>query len=900
MKILPSIPAAAAFLAALSSGAYAADLTWNGPDPGTWDAGTTANWTGATTTWTNGDNAIFNAGTYQVDLTSTGVTVGDLTYGGGGTLEFRGSTASGSLGDLITVNSGGATWDTGGGEIEFFNDGNNNNTRLAVGSGDTLTITGGGVFDTGQNPQNDANGNWSVAGSTLDVTAATVLRGNARTLGQFGTVKLAGGSTVIQERNADQTLNASGNTWELNGDVTFGNRFNRRSYMTGVISGTGRLIYKDGASQNLGFLRIDNAANTFSGGVTVDAENNATMVYLNNSNDGVLGAAPASFDADNIILKNGGTLRSNQNLTTNANRGITLDNGGILNVSNSRTFTIGGAITGDGGLQIGYVGGHAGLLALAGANASYTGETQIFEGNVRIEATNAMGQGVLNLGGTEGFARLILNGQSQTIGGLYNTGSQTKQIVNVNNTGTGSTTGTLIFDIANGDDYAAGSATGVNAGDNRGNFNIVKNGLGRQELGNLQLGGDVTVNAGTLQVGNNGGASAIGNASVTGGTLVIAETVTATSYATSAGGTLQFGTGGTLGNIAGNISNSGEVVINRSNGVNYSGVISGIGSLKLTGGGDHVLGVAQSYTGATAVDNAVLTAGVTNVLSSDSAVTLGGAGSGTSALEMNGFSQHIGGLAFAAGSHTREVRNNGANATLTLDVATGESYAYNANFVGTGTVDLVKTGDGTQTFGRSGTYTTALGNVTVNGGELVWNNNNSATVSGTITVGSGATLSGSGINIGAGSTLAGVGNINGVATVAGALNPGNSPGTLTFSESLTLESTATLTLEFASTSSFDILKNDGEDTFTASGTLALELLGYTAVEDDTFVVLEDWGSFAGSFDTITGTDLGGGLEFDTSDLLTTGTITVVAVIPETSTSILTMLAVIGFAARRRR
>lgn len=874
---------------AISSPAAFAQLTWD-PDQnldnnggnGIWDTTASNLWEsgGANVAWTNESNAVFgDAGAnYIVDIADGGVTVGNLTYEGSNRLLLRSVTDN--LG-VITIAAGGATWNTGGGEIEFHNI-QTFDTPLSISNDDTLTVSGGGIFDAGEKAD---GANWTATGATLDFTEATVVRGNSSNIGQFGSVKLAGGSTFIQERNSGQTLITSGNTWELKGDVTFGNRYDRQSYMSGVISGVGRLIYKDGASQNDGFMRIDNAANTFSGGITVDAENNNTMVYLNNANDGVLGAVPASFDADNIILKNGGTLRSNQSLTTNANRGITLENGGILNISNSRTFTLGGAITGNGGLQIGYAGGNAGTLNLSGANASYTGQTQIFEGNVVLGATNSLGQGVLQLGGTEGFARLILNDQSQTFGGIYNTGNLTKQIVNRNSTTSVSSTGTLTLDVADGDDYTANNGIGLNATDDRGNFNIVKNGLGRQQLGNLQIGGDLSVNEGILQVGDSSGFSSFGNTSVTGGTLVIADDNTVgTSYATSGTGTLQIGNGATAGDISNvNVANEGAVVFSRSDASSYSGVISGTGSLKATGAGTHTLNTAQTYTGGTAIDNAVLTAGVANALSSSSVLTLGGAGSGTSAFEISGTAQQLGGLNIAAGTHTREVRNNGAEASLTINAASGESHSYTANFAGTGTINLVKTGDGTQTISRVGGHTTPIGTIDVNQGELIW-----SVTGGNLGV----------VNVGANGTLSGVGLIDGDATVAGNLNPGLSPGTMTFNQTLTLESTATLTLEFGSSSLYDILQNDGDDTFTAGGELALVLDGYTPTDGDSFLVLENWDSYAGTFNSVTGTTLPGGLEFDTSNLLTDGTLTVVTV-PEPAAALLSGLGLLALMRRRR-
>lgn len=884
-KIPPAL-ATALLLGALSA---QAQLTWDptvsgGTSPGgagTWDT-TTGNWwdTVNNTTWTNGSNAIFGSGTYQVDLTSAGVTVGDLTFGGGAgeVLTFKGSSLTGSAGDTITIatGTGGATWNTGGGSIKFFNDGNNNNTRLAMTSGDTLTIEGDGTFDTGQNPQNNANGTWQVSGATLDVTGATTLKGDSVTVGAFDTVKMAGDSRYVHERNSDRTYT---NNWELGaGTVRFDNRFARNMNFSGVVSGEGRLRAEFLSNRA---LVLQNAGNTFSGGV--EAEN----ARIQANSDGALGAAPATFDADNISLKNS-QLRIAQNVTLNANRGITIDSGATIEATGTGAVTIGGAITGTGGLTFGRAGQATGTYILSGVS-DYTGGTTIYEGNVRIDSDEGLGAGVLTIGG-EGTSRFILNGNSQTVGGLAGASNNTRQLVNRNSSSTTlGTKGELIIDVADGESYTFGPAYGISSTQENGNFDTIKNGLGSQTINNMQVGGDLTVNAG-LMVINDTNAKSLGDTLVTGGTLRINDSLESASYATSGTGTLQIGNGGTTGNIANaNISNDGSVIVSRSDATSYSGVISGSGDVTLTGGGNRTVNAAQTYTGDTTIDNAILTAGVANVLSADSAVTLGGAGTGTSAIDMNGFDQEIGGLAFAAGSHTRELRNNGADATLTLNVATGESYAWNANVAGSGTISLVKTGDGTQSFGRSGGYSAAIGDVTVNGGELIWNNNDGSTQTGTVTVNTGGTLSGSGI-------------FGGAVSIAGDLNPGNSPGTMSFGDDLTFEATATLTLEFEGTGvgEFDILLGDTANTITAGGTLALTVGGsYTATAGDSFLVFQDWNDYAGTFSSITGTDLGDGLSFDTSNLLTNGTISVV---PEPSSYALLagLLALSAIALRRRQ
>ncbi len=102
-------------------------------------------------------------------------------------------------------------------------------------------------------------------------------------------------------------------------------------------------------------------------------------------------------------------------------------------------------------------------------------------------------------------------------------------------------------------------------------------------------------------------------------------------------------------------------------------------------------------------------------------MTLGGTG-GVSYLDLNGFNVGVGGIA-TIGSNTRSVRNTAAtDATLTLNVANGDtpSYAGNIDGTGTGLIHIVKSGLGTQTIVRPAGFTKDAGNVAVNQGTLDW------------------------------------------------------------------------------------------------------------------------------------------------------------------------------------
>ena len=647
---------------ALSSTAATAQISWD-PDndqasnggTGTWDT-SSLNWdddaNAPNVSWTNGSNAVFgdSGGNYSVSI-GDGVTVGDLNYAGTSKLNLRALS-----GDVLLTLARDATWNSGGGEIEF-----QSNQNLDAGldlAGNTLTVTGGGTFDAGEK---GTGVNWGAG--NLVFTDPTIVRGAAYNIG-LSDITIAGGSKFIMERNSNQDINSD---WNLNGDVTFDNRWNGRTiWANGQFSGGGRLTVEGlntNGPNNAGFLRLNNAANSFSGGLTVNGGINKTTVIISGG-DNVLGAVPSSFDADNIILKDGGILKMN-NLTMNANRGVTLEGTGGVIINATNPNRINGAITGTGGLTIGKSGDGSGNKTFLGSSSNtYSGGTNIFKGSIQLGVNNALPTNtILNIGGNNGGgARLYMSGLDATIGGLQ-------------------------------------TATGSN--------------------------------------------------------------------------------------------------------------------------------------------------------------------------------------------NTREIVNNSNSAsTLTINVASGDSYTYNNNnFNGSNVVNIVKTGEGKQTISRTTNFTTAIGAITVTSGELSWN-----------AAGPDRTNSGA-VQVGINGTLSGIGLVNADANIAGTLSPGNSPGTMTFNENLTLETTATLNIEIGGSASYDVLLNDGQDTFTAGGALILDATGYTPEAGDSFEILENWAAISESFDSISGTDLGDGYYFDTSTLLSDGKIFVA--IPEPSSALLSALGLLTLFRRNR-
>jgi autotransporter-associated beta strand protein len=247
----------------------------------------------------------------------------------------------------------------------------------------------------------------------------------------------------------------------------------------------------------------------------------------------------------------------------------------------------------------------------------------------------------------------------------------------------------------------------------------------------LSGGGSITLGSATLTASSADTGTFSGVISGTGtlvkagtGAEILTGTNTYTGGTTVSGGVLSIGNGSTSGAIAGNVVDNSLLLFNRSDNVLFSGNVSGSGQVYQEGSGILSLAGSNSYSGATFVANGTLQAQGLNVFSPNSDVyVLGG-----TTLDLNSFNQTTGALA-GSGSVTL------GSATLTTNGGNA-----NSTFAGviSGTGGLIKSGSGTLLLSNNNSYT---GTTAVGAGVLqLGNGGTTGSVSGNISVGSGATL----------------------------------------------------------------------------------------------------------------------------------------------------------------
>ena len=282
-------------------------------------------------------------------------------------------------------------------------------------------------------------------------------------------------------------------------------------------------------------------------------------------------------------------------------------------------------------------------------------------------------------------------------------------------------------------------------------------------------------------------------------------------------GTIQVGTGGTSGNLTGNVTDNGTLIVNRADTYSFNGALTGTGTLIKQGDGQVVFGSNYAFTGTTQLNGGSIR------LSTPVAATTMLDAEGTGTYDLSGNAQTIAQLSGASAGAVVNI-DNGA---LTVNQSTTTSFA--GSLIGNGT--LTKTGTGSLNLTGNSTYT---GPTTINGGRLAVN----GSITSPVVVNSGGTLGGNGT---VGSTMIASG---------GTFAPGNSIGTTTVAGNVVFAAGSIYQVEANATGGADRINATGTATL-AGGTVQVLAATGSYAPLTSYTILTATGGVTGKFTTAT-------------------------------------------------
>jgi fibronectin-binding autotransporter adhesin len=568
---------------------YTGTLTINAGSVQVGDGGSTGTAGNANIAINSGTSLVFNrSGTLSTGVSLTGS--GTLVQNGPGTVEL---TSASTFSGPVNVNAG---------TLKLSGNGAIGNGAVSIVSGSTLEVARDSstynMFNvlSGYGALVKSGTGSLLLGNPSPFTGTTTVKGGTLIVGATGgTHSLIGGGPIVLE-NAGTVLAH----WAIGGSYTFAN----------AISGLGGVTMDSGS--NTATLSADN---TYTGPTTIKTGVLAVSSLADGGSTSGIGASTSA--ATNLVI-NGGTLRytgaaaSTDRLFSlgTASGFIDASGSGALQFTNAgsmgfnsqsgaRTLVLTGTSTGENSLaaSIGDSGGatslskrNTGTWALSSASSTYTGSTSIIEGGTLSVAKIASGGFPSSLGASSSAAANLVISNNSTL--RYTGGGDSSD---------------RLFGIGTGGGRIDASGTGALVFTNTG---AIGNG-GANVARTFTLQGSSTAdNMLAATLADMGGASTLVKTGT--GKWVLTGDHTHTGGISVTGGTLQIGVGGTSGSPGSSsiaLSSGTSLIVNRSNALSLTQVISGSGSFTQAGTGNTTLANNNTFTGTTTISSGTLQLG---------------------------------------------------------------------------------------------------------------------------------------------------------------------------------------------------------------------------------------------------------------------------------------------------
>ena len=857
-------------------------LHWTGAIDGNWDLGT-VNWSflGNPTNYFDGSAPLFDDTSSQTNVSlDTALSPGSITvsnntrqytFGGSGNIAGAGTLAKAGPGTLTVVNEG---VDTIGNVVI-------NNGTLQIGTNDlngaiaAINITNNGVLVVDRAGSLTLSSAISGSGSLTEIGSGALILSGANsytgpTVVSNGTLQVDGtssGSGAVT--TAVGTLLAGSGT--VDGAITVGGQMNPGPVGgVGTFTANGGLTVSSGGALSFDLSALNPGSSGFNDSINVTGNLNVNSNAITVNFDGTpqngaqytlftyTGALSGSFNpvisGTHFAASLNTATPPNVSLSINSSSGADLKwsstsdttwNSSTINWFNVDNSTPSVFYAGDTVLLDDTSGVAPTLNIPSGVNVSPSVITNSSTNN----AFTISGAGHIT-----GGASIVKYGVSTLIISTANSFSgpvdvQAGTLVTGNGSALGSTTsGTTVESGATLDisgQNLGGEAITISGSGSAGQGALINSGGGQaQALRQLILAGDATIGgSGLLGMNNSGGGASL--------------STSAQPFNLTKVGPNQF----TLQNFASVDAALGNIDIQQGI-IEFSGLTPGMGDPTFTNTVE--AGAELSFSQSTVAWNKQF------VFNGDGTATTVNVGTSASP-ELDGPVTLHGGCVFNVG---------GISLTITNTISGDGGVIKNAGAPMILTGPTLYTGDTTVSSGELRLIGTAnlsgSTNIIINAGASL---SVTGTVSSTLTLANGHTLSGHGVLNG--SLIANAGS-----TVAPAVTPGISPtGILTVSNTIALSGTNIMQLDPANGTN-DVLKSGSSIAY--GGILSLTNLSNPLVNGSSFKLFSA-PSYSGSFSGIIPASPGAGQAWDTSALRTTGTIKVVGTTPPTIGSI----AVVG-------